>query len=392
MKMLLISDNKIFGFGGGCLEEKKYYDGLKKYAQKNNIEFKVISPDEKISEKLDLSLKKNKIIDIYVRLKGHSSYIYYNFRINKNKFKNYAPNIVIIGRSRFGYIAKFYKKINPKCKIICNMENVEYDYVDGYFSNNKSIIKKLYVEWEKLCVKRDEKMALKYSDAINFLSLRDKKRTYELYKIKNKKEMILPICLENSRELYLKSNVRNIVFVGSLNYESNVRAVINFIDNVWIKYFNNNTKLNLIIAGSNPTKDIEERVKRLDNCIIHKNFKTLEDIIPKHSLMIAPIEKGAGMKVKVAETLSMGLPIVASDEALVGYELALENCINNSIMRANSDNEYVNAINNFITLSDKQLNDIEVENKKLFEKYYSYNVSRNKIAKLCQYIINSAER
>ena len=88
----------------------------------------------------------------------------------------------------------------------------------------------------------------------------------------------------------------------------------------------------------------------------------------------------------------MGLPIVASDEALVGYELALENCINNSIMRANSDNEYVNAINNFITLSDKQLNDIEVENKKLFDKYYSYNVSRNKIAKLCQYIINSAER
>ena len=63
MKMLLISDNKIFGFGGGCLEEKKYYDGLKKYAKKNNIEFKVISPDEKISEKLDLSLKKNKIIE-----------------------------------------------------------------------------------------------------------------------------------------------------------------------------------------------------------------------------------------------------------------------------------------------------------------------------------------
>ena len=70
------------------------------------------------------------------------------------------------------------------------MENVEYDYVDGYFSNNKSIIKKLYVEWEKLCVKRDEKMALKYSDAINFLSLRDKKRTHELYKIKKSKETI----------------------------------------------------------------------------------------------------------------------------------------------------------------------------------------------------------
>lgn len=61
MKMLLISDNKILGFGGGCLEEKKYYDGLKQYA-KNNIEFKVISPDEKISEKLDLNLKKIRLL------------------------------------------------------------------------------------------------------------------------------------------------------------------------------------------------------------------------------------------------------------------------------------------------------------------------------------------
>lgn len=389
MKILLISDNKIHGFGGGCLEEKKYYDGLKLYARRNGMEFKILSPDGKsVPEAFDIDLKKNKFIDMYVRLKGHSSYIYYNFKKNKKKFRNYNPDMVVIGRSRFGYIAKFYKKLNPNCKIVCNMENVEYDYVNGYFADSRGLLRNLYVKWEKKCVKRDEKMALKYCDAINFLSIRDQKRTHNLYKVNNKREMILPICLENSKQLYLQSDIRNVVFIGSLNYKSNIAAITRFIENVWMKYFNSNNNLNLIIAGSNPGNELEQKIRNINNCILYKNFKKIEDIVPKKSLMIAPIQNGAGMKVKVAETLSMGLPIVASDEALVGYDLALEKCNKYSIIRANIDMDYVNAIKIFLNLSDEELSNIEQKNKDLYKNYYNYNVSRTKISEMCRSIIN----
>ena len=60
--------------------------------------------------------------------------------------------------------------------------------------------------------------------------------------------------------------------------------------------------------------------------------------------MIAPIAKGAGMKVKVADTLSMGLMIAASDEALVGYEEALTLDLLNGIICANTDSEYKDAL------------------------------------------------
>ncbi|MCC2728841.1 hypothetical protein LK490_23635, partial [Blautia sp. MSK22_86] len=69
---------------------------------------------------------------------------------------------------------------------------------------------------------------------------------------------------------------------------------------------------------------LKQLVTQIPNCVLYENFANLESIVPVQAMVIAPIQKGAGMKVKVAETLSMGLMIAASDEALVGYEKALE--------------------------------------------------------------------
>ena len=74
--------------------------------------------------------------------------------------------------------------------------------------------------------------------------------------------------------------------------------------------------------------------------------------------MIAPIEKGAGMKVKVADSLSMGIMVVGSDEALVGYDEAINDDINNSIIRANTPDEYKEAIMSYLCLSQDCLIDI----------------------------------
>ena len=382
-KILLISDNKIFGYGGGCLEERKYYDGLRNYSAQNHCLLKVFSIDSAFENLFPAKIIKKRSYDILSRIFGHSSYMYFAWIRNRKAVIKFKPDLLVIGRSRMGFIAKDIKKYLPTCRIVCNMENVEYDYVDGYFTGKLNLLKKLYIFLEKKCVKRDEAMAVKYADKLNFLTIRDRDRTYQLYKQISKNQMILPICIEKETKLQLVSKNKTVVFIGSLNYASNIDALVDFIENVWKPYFGDSTDVSFVIGGSNPTKRILELIENIDNCILYANFNRLEDIVPKDSMMIAPIRKGAGMKVKVAETLSMGLIIAASDEALVGYEKAIENAVEGSIFRANTHQEYVDAIKKYCNMSEQKLSTICKKNKAIYEGFYSYTVSRKSIYQMC---------
>ena len=102
--------------------------------------------------------------------------------------------------------------------------------------------------------------------------------------------------------------------------------------------------------------------------------------------MIAPIAKGAGMKVKVADTLSMGLMIVASDEALIGYEEGISCDQLHGIIRANTIDEYKKAITAYLESSDEVLENIEHQNIEIFRRFYSFERSRQTIAQIIDYL------
>lgn len=387
MKLLFITDNKIKGFGGGSLGGKKYYDALRTYCNKLGHELEIISLDNDFEEKSPIEVYKNKNIDMLSRLMGHSTYLYYILKNKMDSILKSKPDIIFLGRSRLGFIAKYIKKVSPNTKIVTFIDNVEYDYVDSYFLKKTSLFGRLSKWLEKKVVKNDEFNSIKFSDKIVYLTNRDKERVQSLYSFNDNNPTILPVCLPEQQELVLNSPIKNIYFIGSLNYGANIDAVERFIDDVWLPYFKDNSNIKFTVAGSNPTEDIKLLVNKANNIQLIENFEDVKDFISKKSLMIAPIEKGAGMKVKVADTLSMGLMIAASDEALVGYEDAIKNDSLNGIVRANSAVEYQQSIESYLNLESSQLEDIEKQNKNLFDKFYSFNRSRKTI----EDIINALE-
>lgn len=389
MKILQISDNKIFGFGGGSLEEHKYYEGIRTFAKQHGHEFRIISPDAHFEASFDFHLQKDRKIDMLARLMGHSSYICINWLKMRKLVYAYQPDMVVLGRSRMGMIARDIKKKLPNCRVVSNMENVEFDYVDGYFANAVGFAKKVYIAWEKQCVKRDEKMAIKWSDTLNYLTKRDKRRTHELYPLSVKKrEIVLPICIQSGTELTLDAG-KNVVFIGSLGYQSNIEAITEFVENIWKPFYADRNDIHLIVGGSNPSEELKMRLAEIPNCKLYENFKCLKDIVPRNSMMIAPIQHGAGMKVKVAETLSMGLMIAASDEALVGYENAVKHDSLGGIIRANTCNDYRDAIQTYSEKGMDELQQIADQNKTIYRRFYSYEVSNSAISELCHELLDN---
>lgn len=379
MRLLFITDNSIQGFGGGSLGSKKYYDALSIYCQEFGHELGVISLDGNLKEKLPINVYKNRKIDIIARLIGHSTYLYTVLVGQLDIIVEYKPDIIFLGRTRLGFIAKYIKQRLLNTKIITFVDNIEYDYVDSYFSRRNNFLGKIAKGLEKRVVYNDEKDSIFFSDKLVYLTNRDYLRVKALYNFNDLKPVILPVCLPGKQYLNLSSLNKNIYFIGSLNYDANIEAIENFVNKVWIPNFKDDKTIKLTIAGSNPTIDVRALVKKANNICLVENFQDVKDFVKKKSLMIAPIEKGAGMKVKVADTLSMGLLIAASDEALVGYEEATQEDSLQGIIRANNSLEFKKAIKNYMRLSESDLNTIEVQNMCLFDKYYSFKRSRESI-------------
>ena len=381
MNILYITDNNIMGHGGGCLGARKYYSAIKSFALKNTADFKVISLGQNMPEAMDIDVVKNRKLDKSARLHGHSNFMYFTWENNKDKIMAYHPDVLFLGRTRLGFIAKEMKSKQPGIKIISFVDNIEYDYVDAYFALAKGIKGTILKKIEKHVVKADEGDAVNYSDRLIYLTHRDVKRCKELYYNEDPYEYILPICLEHTCDLQIETPLKTVVFVGSLGYGANVSAVEILVKQVWIPNFAQNNDFQLIIAGGNPTDEIYNWSKLASNIKLVSNFDKIEDFLPQNSLMVAPIPTGAGMKVKVAETLSMGLPIAGSDEALVGYEDAIREDKYGGIQRANTVKEYVKAIWAFSKMDTRDLVQIAFQNKNIFEKYYTFETAKKVVEK-----------
>ena len=379
MNILYITDNNIMGHGGGCLGARKYYSAIKAYAAKKNASFRVISLGQNMPEAMNVDVVKNRKLDKSARLHGHSNFMYFTWEKHKDKIMAYHADVLFLGRTRFGFIAKELKKAQPEIKIITFVDNIEYDYVDSYFALKKGIKGKILKTIEKYVVRNDEGDAVKYSDRLVYLTHRDVKRCKELYHYNDPCEYILPICLEHTRNLKIKTSKKTVAFIGSLGYGANVSAVEMLIKQVWIPHFAKQDDFQLIIAGGNPVDEIYRWTKLASNIRLVADFNEPEDFLPQNSLMVAPIPTGAGMKVKVAETLSMGLPIAGSDEALVGYEDAIRDDKLGGIRRANTAAEFTHAIRKFSEMGEQDLMRISLENKNLFNKYYTFETAKKLI-------------
>jgi len=372
MKILYISPLRIGDKNGGGIEAKKIHLSLKNIiSNEENFEYRVISLNKNIEFKLDVGLSKNRYKDFLARLFLHSNYLYLEwFKIKKKVFK-FDADVTILGNSRLGFIAKEIREHDNSCFIIGHFDNIELDYLKPYLLKYKGLTSKIFNIIEKTAVKRDEKLMLENMDLGLFLTNRDVRRAQEIYDLKSDYR-VLPICVKEFKKLLKPENNYdiNLVFIGSLWYGSNIEAVKWFLTNIWQKLLEKKYNINLIIGGSHPSDDFLTFLHSFDGISLYPDFKNIEEIIPKNSILISPIQTGTGMKVKVAEALSLGLPIVGSPETLIGYKEAINDKDNNNIInKAVEPQDYITHIINIInTQSD---NKIKNNAKLLYERYYS---------------------
>ncbi|MCH5719952.1 glycosyltransferase [Niabella hibiscisoli] len=215
-----------------------------------------------------------------------------------------------------GNLAEMLRSRIPSLKIITFFHNVEYDY----FQQLIKIEKKLRHRVTLGVVKRIEHSAVMHSDVIITLNRRDSYRLKDIYG--RHANEVLPTSLPDTYTPQLDretgklsdTNRLNLVFVGSRFYP-NEQAVNFFIERV-IPYLKIPFSFNVIGKG------FENYVPKIRHSAVNIIGK-VDDLTPYYEdadFVISPIFSGSGMKTKTAEALMYGKNLLASDEALEGYD------------------------------------------------------------------------
>lgn len=296
-------------------KSKNILEGGEQASQRNyNVLSRLVGEDHITTYFIHDESKKKSVADY---AKGALYFLFnYYFGLTPRRVKEMVAmaqsyDVVFIDRSVFGIVAKKLKQSGYKGRIISFFHNVEVPYFEAKLGNKfgKGLILR--------CVDANDRFACQYSDKTIALNPRDDGELYERYG--KKADVLIPIAFKDK---YLKDGYSQektstqplCLFLGAY-FPPNNEGILWFVQNVLPHV---NIKMKVVGKGMARLKEEEPSLKDIE---VISDAPDLLPYFEEADMMILPIFKGSGMKVKTCESLMYGKNIIATDEAFMGYEV-----------------------------------------------------------------------
>lgn len=219
---------------------------------------------------------------------------------------------VWIDRSLFGIIAKQLKENRYPGRILGFFHNVEQMYFDAKL-NPKLPFRNIVLN----CADINDRYACQYCDKIVTLNQRDDDELASRYG--RRANELVPIAFEDKYNLdtYPTEQTASMplcLIVGSY-FPANVEGIEWFVKNVLP-----HVDIRLRIVGKGMEK-LQNESWMMPTIELIPNAPDLKSHFEEADMMVLPIFKGGGMKVKTCESLMYGKNILGTDEAWEGYQI-----------------------------------------------------------------------
>lgn len=113
----------------------------------------------------------------------------------------------------------------------------------------------------------------------------------------------------------------NIMTLGTLHYPPNADGIRWFLQEVFPRVRSSVPEATLTIVGKNPPQDFLEAAARQPQVITVTGYvPDLAPYLEKSALMVVPVRAGGGMRVRILEAFSRGMPVVTTTVGLEGID------------------------------------------------------------------------
>jgi glycosyltransferase involved in cell wall biosynthesis len=280
------------------------------------------------------------------------------------------------------YFAHYVERIKKKCKVktLLRSHNVEHEIWEKLASNESNPLKKIYLNKLAKNLKKVELSTLPRFDGILCISKSDKNK-FKTY-LPNINYATIPITIEQS-QINSNYSIQRFFHIGSMNWKPNIESVNLLINEIFPKIRTLLPDAELILAGSNMPKEIESNTVK--GIIVLGYIEDLSSFMASNGIMIVPLKSGSGVRVKLLEGLSIGVPIVTTSQGAEGIESTLSDSTKQTmIIEDEIENIIAAAVNLF---QNQELRSELAENgKKLIQSKYQIEPVTNKIIEFIKHI------
>ncbi|MCD0474829.1 glycosyltransferase family 4 protein [Flavobacterium sp. EDS] len=200
-----------------------------------------------------------------------------------------------------------------------------HDFLTSQFQTNKKFSLSDYFQTEISVLKKFDRV---------WVISNEEKYVFSQF-LDNQLDLITHSLPNNAQDRHVNAKNIDVVYVASEN-EHNVKSARWFFENV---YPNIKRDIKITVIGK-----IAKYIPEFENVEKIKFIEDLDGVYKKAKIAICPMLSGTGLKIKVVESLSYGLPVVCNERGIDG----LLNKTNNGCLVTNCPLEFANYINKLL--------------------------------------------
>ena len=202
-------------------------------------------------------------------------------------------------------------------KIILRAHNVEYRIWRQHAKKEKSFIKRFFYKKLANDLKRFELEKINQVDGVFCISEQDR----EFFRRRSVKAatIVIPVYMSVNENNVVDYQNNDFHFVGSMSWKPNADAVRWIINQIAPRLAKILPDVKIHIAGSAMSKKLLDQ--KIKNVVVHGKVANMQEFMSQHGTLIVPLKSGSGVRIKILEALSFGVPIISSEKGKEGIEM-----------------------------------------------------------------------
>jgi polysaccharide biosynthesis protein PslH len=235
----------------------------------------------------------------------------------------WRPDFIHVDHSHMGAYGLALKQQRPAVRVYLRAHNVEHVIWERLQATATNPVVRAFYRDQATMVRSYERRLFSTFDGVVPLTEVDSERVSSV--APSARTYVMPAGCELQESVQLRDQIAEdprLCFVGLLDWIANRDGIVWFIEHVWplVRARWPRARLDVVGRASTPIRQLSQT----DGVVYHGFVERLETVLSTADFAVVPLRIGGGMRLKILDFLSRGVPVISTSVGAEGIPATWE--------------------------------------------------------------------